>query len=352
MPPKRTRIAVSGLGRIGWEFHCREIAGHPRFDFVAVHDVDAGRLLEAERVYGVAGFRSFPKMLADCGLAAVAIATPTHLHKGMALEALRAGCHVLLEKPMARNSAEAAAIVRAAARRQRLLTVYQPLRASAYFQQLLKVLASGMIGEPYHVRIGSFNYVRRNDWQSLRRYGGGMLNNYGAHALDQLLQLIGYDIKRVFANLRVVASMGDADDVVKVVIESRKGLIGEVDINQASAINPYIMQIWGTRGVVVIPRDRDGLNVTYFRQGDIPAKELNRSLASEGRKYPYDKIPFREQTVPVDRSLAVDFYANFADAIRKRRPLFVKPEEPLAVMRLIDRCRASSGGTVNTPLEL
>jgi predicted dehydrogenase len=64
----------------------------------------------------------------------------------------------------------------------------------------------------YHVRRALFNFARRDDWQSLRRYGGGMLNNYGAHAIDQVLQLIGYDIRRVFCNLRLVASLGDADE--------------------------------------------------------------------------------------------------------------------------------------------
>ncbi len=207
-----------------------------------------------------------------------------------------------------------------------------------------------MIGEPYHVRLGAFNYVQRNDWQSLRRFGGGMLNNYGAHALDQVLQIIGYDVKKVFANLRVVASLGDADDVVKVVVESRKGFVGEVDINQASTIQPCTMQVWGTRGAVVVPTDRDRLIASYFRPQDIPAKSLNKALASEGRQYPFDRIPMREETIPVDRALAVDFYANLADAVRKGRPLFVKPEEPLAVMRLIDRCRESSGRIVKTPL--
>jgi predicted dehydrogenase len=207
-----------------------------------------------------------------------------------------------------------------------------------------------MIGEPYHVRVGAFNYVQRNDWQSLRRYGGGMLNNYGAHALDQVLQLTGYDIRSVFASLRVVASLGDADDVVKVVLESRKGFVGEVDINQASTIQPYAMQVWGTRGAVVVPASRDRLIVSYLRPEDIPSKSLDRALASEGRKYPFDRIPMREETIPADGALAVDFYANLADAVRKGRPLFVKPEEPLAVMRLIDRCRESSGRIVKTPL--
>ncbi len=104
MPPKKIRIAVSGLGRIGWDFHCAQIAKHPQFEFVAVQDVDPERLREAEQVYGVAGYRDFSEMLAECKLEVAVIATPTHLHKAMAIEALRAGCHVLLEKPMARTA--------------------------------------------------------------------------------------------------------------------------------------------------------------------------------------------------------------------------------------------------------
>ncbi|MBE9565203.1 MAG: hypothetical protein IMF16_00435, partial [Proteobacteria bacterium] len=57
-----------------------------------------------------------------------------------------------------------------------------------------------------------------------------------------------------------------------------------------------------------------------------------------------------EEAVPVDRSLKVDVYANFAAAVRKHAPLFVKPKEPLAVMRIIDRCREDSGRLRRTPL--
>ena len=347
MPRERIRIGVAGLGRIGWTFHCREIAAHPQFELAAVQDVKADRLQEAERAYGTLVFRDFSEMLDRARLDVVVIATPTHLHKPMALEALRRGCHVFLEKPMASNGAEAAAIVRAAKRCDRIVTVYQPLRAFAYFQHLKKILASGIIGQVYHVRIGSYRYARRNDWQALRRFGGGMINNYGAHAFDQLLQLIGYSIKRVYANLRVVASLGDADDVVKVLLETRDGTIGELDINQASTINPYVLQVWGTRGAVSLPPDRDRFAITYFRPSDLPPKALDRSLASENRLYPSDDIKFREETIPVDQSLAVDVYADLADAIRRGRPPFVRPEEPLAVMRLIDRCRESSGRIIN-----
>jgi predicted dehydrogenase len=348
MARKRISIGVAGLGRIGWQFHCREIARSPDFELAAVQDVKADRRAEAQQVYGVPSFARFSDMLGAAGLEAVVVATPTHLHREMAEEALRRGCHVLLEKPMAESAADAAAIVRTAARHRLVLTVYQPNRAAAYFQHLQKLLASGVIGEPYHVRIGAFRYVRRNDWQSLRRYGGGMLNNYGAHALDQLLQLVGYDVKRVFCNLRLVASLGDADDVVKVVVETRQGRLGEMDINQASVISPYRLQVWGSRGAIELSPDHRQFSVTYFTRKALKPKRLDRSLASAQRRYPEDQVPLKVEQVKVDRRLAVDVYADLAAAIRKGRPAFVRPEEPLAVMKLIDRCRADSGRILKT----
>ena len=351
MKSGRIRIGVSGLGRVGWPFHCAQAAAHPEFEFVAVQDPEAERRKEAERVYGVRSFESFTAMLRDSRLDAVAIATPTHLHRSMTVEALRAGCHVMLEKPMTPDSADAAAIVREAARRKRILTVYQPRRAAAYFQQLKALIASGIVGDVYHVRIGLYQFSMRNDWQALRKFGGGMLNNYGAHALDQLLQLVGYDVKRLFCSLRRVASVGDAEDVVKVVLETAGGAIGEVDINQASAVNPGYLTVWGSRGCITLRSEYEGgFVVRHIAARAVRPRKLHPALASAGRRYPDGDLPFSESAIPVDESLAVDVYADLARAIRTGRQPFVRPEEPLALMRLIDRCRAESGRIVSTPL--
>jgi scyllo-inositol 2-dehydrogenase (NADP+) len=351
MKTAKIRIGVSGLGRIGWPFHCAEIARHPQYEFVAVQDPERGRRDEAEKVYGVRSFESFADMLAEGRLDAVAIATPTHLHRPMAVAALAAGCHVMLEKPMAPDHADALAIVREARRRGRVLTVFQPRRAEAYFQHLKALAASGLIGDVYHVRIGGFGYTMRDDWQALRRFGGGMLNNHGAHALDQLLQLVGYRIRRLFCSLRLVASAGDAEDVVKVVVETASGVIGEIDINSASAINPGFFDVWGTRGAISLPPgDTTTFRVKSFPAGALAPHRLNPDLASADRKYPDALDPFRESTIPVDAKLRVDVYDDLARAIRTGAKPFVVPEEPLAVMKLIERCRAEAGRIVQTRL--
>jgi scyllo-inositol 2-dehydrogenase (NADP+) len=351
MGAEKIRIAVSGLGRIGWPFHCPQIAQHPEFEFVAVHDTEPSRRKEAESTYGVRSFEDFGAMVAGSALDAVVIATPTHLHRAMAVEALSAGCHVILEKPMAPTAADAEAIVRAAKKRGRILTVYQPRRAEAYFQHLRAVLASGVIGEPYHVRIGMFQFTIRNDWQSLRRFGGGMLNNYGAHALDQLLQIIGYDVKRLFCSLRIVASVGDAEDVVKVVVETKGGVIGEVDINQATPVVPYFFEVYGNRGSLrILPEDYEHLVLRSVQVDNARAPSLDASLASADRRYPEGTLPVREEVIAVDPDRAIDFYADFARAVRTGSAPFVKPEEPLALMKLIGRCREQAGTIQKSPL--
>ncbi len=349
MPPAKLRIAVAGLGRIGWRFHCNTLAKHRDYKLVAVADTEADRCAEAEDTFGVAAFRDYYDMLDRARLDAVAIATPTHLHKDMALAALKAGRHVLLEKPMALGLREAQAIARAAERSGLKLTVYQPHRANAYYQHLRRIIDSGRIGQVYWVRRGMFSFSRRNDWQSLRKFGGGMLANYGAHALDLVLNVTGYDVKRVFGDLMLSASMGDADDVVKIAYETKQGTIGEVDVNQASAIQPYEMLVWGTCGGIVYAKGQ--FHVRSFDPKSLPAKGVNRSLASENRQYPSDDIEFVEEVVPVDPKLQVDVYRDFARAIRKGAAPLVEPRQTLAVMRLMEQVRKSSRGIRNLKRE-
>jgi len=341
MTPRKIGIGVAGLGRIGWSFHALSLAKHRDFRLVAVADTQRERRREAEQRLGCRSYAAFERMIEDEALEAVVIATPSHLHHEMAVAALRRGLHVLLEKPMASTYADAAAIAREARRAGRTLTVYQPHRLGAPFQHLLKLVRSGQVGPVTWAQLGIWNYVRRDDWQSLRRFGGGMLNNYGAHGLDQLLQIVGYDVERVFCQMQLVASLGDAEDVVKVVFATRRGAVGQLDVNQASALRPYELFVWGTRGAIEVRAQE--LFVRRLDPRKLPPKKLNRHLASAGRRYPRDDIPWEEVRVAADERLGVDVFKDFARAIRCGTPPAVPPEETLAVMKLIARCRECAG---------
>jgi predicted dehydrogenase len=346
---ERIRIGVAGLGRIGWNFHCRRLAEHARYELAAVADPEPERCQEAETTHpGCRAFATFDEMIQQCPLDAVVIATPTHLHSAMVKAAAARGLHILLEKPMAPSLAEGQAIAAAAKAAGVCLTVYQPHRHNAYFQHLKAIVESGRIGQVYWVQRGAFNYARRNDWQAMLKFGGGMLSNYGAHYLDQILQLVGYDVKRVFCNLQLVASLGDAEDVVKVILETKQGVLGECTINQASTVRPYDFIVWGTCGAVTFAQNK--FHIRSFDPAALPPKDLDQSLGSEGRKYPSDAIEYQEEELTVDAAYGVDVFADLADAIQKGTPVAVPPEETLALMQITERCRADSAGIRHMPL--
>jgi len=342
MSESKLRIAVAGLGRIGWSFHCRRLAEHTDFALTAVADPESSRRDEAEAQFDCAAYADVYGMLASEELDAVVIATPTHLHRDMAVAALERGLHVLLEKPMALTLDEAKEIADTAREKSLVLTVYQPHRLNAYFQHIKFLVDSGTIGAVTSVMRGSFNYARRNDWQSLQAYGGGMLSNYGAHFIDQILQLIGYDVRRVFCDLQLVASIGDADDVVNAIIETEQGCMGQVTISQASVIKPFELIVWGTYGAITL--EGKEVHIRYFDPSTLPPKELQQGLASSDRKYPSDTIEFSEKTVPIDPRFQIDVFMDFARAVRTGAPPAVAPSETLAVMDVLAKCRASSEG--------
>ena len=338
----KIRFGVAGLGRIGWAFHCAKLGNHPDCELAAVADTDAARRAEAEEKYGCKAFADFNEMISSGLVDAVTIATPTHLHEAMATAAFAKGLHVILEKPMAPTYEAAERIAAAAEKAGRKLTIYQPHRLNAYFQHIKKIIDSGCIGRIYSAQRSSFTFARRNDWQSLKKFGGGMLNNYGAHFVDQLLQLTGYDVAQLFCSLQLVATMGDADDVVKITYITKQGVVGDLLISQASIAKPYEFVVLGTHGSIEMQGGK--LKVRSFDPAELADKCVDESLASADRKYPSDALNIKEEILPVDATLQVDLYADFAKAIRNNASPFVPPTQTLALMKLLAECRRLAGG--------
>ena len=217
-----TKIAIVGLGRIGWRFHFQQALSSDQFELTAVVDPLPERLSEARAAAGCETHTDFESLWSGPSPDVVAIATPTTLHEDMTIRALNEGCHVILEKPMTTSLASADRMIAQAEKNNRRIFLYQPHRLTPETQTAREIIQSGMLGPIYAIHRGVYRYVRRNDWQSLRKNGGGMLNNYGAHYLDQLIYLSDDSaITEVDCKLWAIATRGDADDVVKAWVKKR-----------------------------------------------------------------------------------------------------------------------------------
>ncbi len=109
----RIRTALVGCGKVG-QTHAQALAALPESEFVAVCDVDAQRATSFAKRFGVKPYSHVPRMLAECGIQAICVATPHPLHAEPVIEAARAGVHVLVEKPLAASLGDCDAILAAA----------------------------------------------------------------------------------------------------------------------------------------------------------------------------------------------------------------------------------------------
>jgi predicted dehydrogenase len=189
----KLRVGVIGL-RKGLA-HARGLAADPQVDLVAVCDMDRSRLQSVAAELGVGNSFTDADALLDSGsLDAVTIATPNDTHRALVLHALDAGLHVLCEKPLALNGAEARELTAAATRAKRTLMVNYSYRYTPASQALADQVRSGALGDIYFGRsIWHRRWQIPAGWfQDKARSGGGPLIDLGVHRLDLALWFMGF----------------------------------------------------------------------------------------------------------------------------------------------------------------
>lgn len=147
------KFGLVGFGAWG-QFHAASIAGNAGAELTAIVAPSAASRAAAERAYPQAKvFSDHRDMLASCALDLVDVVTPSHTHLGIATDALNAGCHLLLEKPMALRIEDCRAIVALAEQRGRKLAVGHELRLSSQWGEIKRLIDRGTIGAPQYVLV-------------------------------------------------------------------------------------------------------------------------------------------------------------------------------------------------------
>lgn len=193
---KRLRIGIIGCGGIANAKHMPSLKAINRVDMVAFCDIIPEKAEKAAKEFGVPGakvYTDYRELLADQTIDVVHVCTPNRMHAPITIDALNAGKHVMCEKPMAKTAQEARAMVEAAKKSGKKLTIGYQNRHKAESRYVKSVIERGDLGEIYYAHAFSVRRRGTPNWGVfLNEYeqGGGPLIDIGTHSLDLTLYLM------------------------------------------------------------------------------------------------------------------------------------------------------------------
>ncbi len=191
--PKPLRIGFIGAGGI-FHAHARNLKPIPGVELVAAADIDAKRTAAMEQ-YGITGrYSDYREMLKREALDAVSVCTPNGLHAEHAIAAAKAGCHVLVEKPMAMDPKQCKAMIAASKAARRQLVIGFQWRFDPRVRLIRKQLEEGRIGTPLYVRVQALRRRGIPNWGVFGQkhlQGGGPMIDIGVHVCEMAHYAVG-----------------------------------------------------------------------------------------------------------------------------------------------------------------
>ena len=335
------RIGIVGLGRAGWGMHCPELEEHPeQFKIVAACDIAADRRQRMADRYGCPVYERIEDLAADPQVELVDIATRSCDHAAHALLALAAGKHVNLEKPMTASYAQALQVAEAAKTSAGKLFVRHNRRFDPDFVQIQAIIASGLLGEVYEIRLARHGYARRDDWQTLKQFAGGQLLNWGPHIIDHALRFINGPIASQFSSLARVAAVGDAEDHVKIILKGQNGLLVDLEISGGVALGEPVYRIFGRRGSLTLTDE--GIHLKYLDPNQtLPPRQAQPGNPGDHFGSP-ESLSWIEEVRQVQPGSNTVLWDYIYRDIRYGEPYPIQLEQALEVMRVASAARAGS----------
>lgn len=335
-------VAVIGAGAIGVD-HIKSFQAHPRARVVAIVESSLERGREAADLFKI------PEVIADYrevlnrpDVHIISIALPNYLHAPVALDALRASKHVMIDKPMATNAVDAAKIAALARRKRLKLMVGQNQRFSGAAQAVRKLVVDGKLGDVYHARavwMRRSGIPRIGSWFTQKKFsGGGCTYDIGVHVLDLALHLMG-DFNPVAVVGQTYAKYGprglgegtwgrseihasrpfDVDDFCLALVKLKSGRTVQLNVSWAAPMET---------------RDINGVQL-YGTDGGATTNPL-QYLRRSRQGYETVAIKPRAALVPENRM------AHFVDYVLGRTKPFVPVSQSLAVQKVLDGIYESS----------
>lgn len=329
------RFAIVGLGHIG-KRHAHMVQQHSEAELAAVIDPINPQLDLSIPYFERLEDYFASKLAADV----LIVATPNGLHVAQAQQAIAHGMHVVVEKPIGLRSSEVEQLLQQAhAAGKRLFPVMQN-RYSPPSQWIKGVITQGLLGKIYLVQLNCFwnrdqRYYLPKGWHGNAQLDGGTLFTQFSHFIDTLYWLLG-EVEQVSGQMRSFnhAALTDFEDSGLLQFELANGALGSLafstsvhDKNLESSIT-----LIGQKGTVKLGGQyMDQVSYCHIQDYEMPVLPPT----NPGNDYGHYKGSAANHQFVIE---------NVVDVLRGRAPITVKPEEALAVVRIIERMYASARG--------
>lgn len=346
----RLRHAIIGIGAGILSAHLPALQQMTTLTVVGGSDVNAAVGTARAQELGCPFFTDHRQLLAATKPDVTVILTPHPFHAAISIDALNAGSHVLVEKPMAVQVREADAMIAAAQQNQRLLAINFQQRFRPEVEAARQLIATGRLGEIQRVTqvepwLRTVAYYKSAGWRGTwQGEGGGVLMNQAPHSLDLLCHLVGMP-KRVVAWNRTLRHRIQVEDTSMAMLEWENGALGTLFFSTAEA-GPRRIEIVGTGGILTIHED----GTLRFQRYE---PELREHIAHSPERFAAPAIV--EEAVPLGHGLGKhsEVYQDFHRAILAGTPVRADGVEGRMSLELANAIIYSSytGAPVELPLD-
>jgi UDP-N-acetyl-2-amino-2-deoxyglucuronate dehydrogenase len=324
------KFVLIGAGRIGYR-HAEYIRKYG--SLVAVCDIDHKRAEETGREFGCPFYVSIDDLLKNHREAEIAsICTPNGLHAQQTIKCLRAGLHVLCEKPMALTVYDCGEMIKEAERANKRLFIVKQNRFNPPVEAVKKVMDEGRLGKIYSVQLSCFwnrnDAYYKNSWKGTKEMDGGTLYTQFSHFIDLLYWMIG-DVKEVHSIIGNFNHKGkiEFEDTGVVAFQFYNGAIGTINytVNSFQKNMEGSLTIFGEKGTVKIGgqylNELEYQNIEGFEITNLPAgNPPNNYGAYQGSMSNHDMV-----------------YENLLDVLNSQGIIATNGFEGLKTVEIIDK---------------
>lgn len=344
MRTKQYGVAIIGYGGMGSQ-HGRLVRTVEDMVLVGSYDLNPERQ-QAAAEFGIKPYPHLETLLQDEAVDIVLIATPNHVHAELAIAALRAGKHVICEKPVTLNSGELEEILDVQRETGKHFVVGQNRRWDEDYLVMKKLFDEKQLGEVFHVESkvhGSRGIP--GDWRGKKEFGGGMLLDWGVHLADRILLMIPEKVKKVHCQFTHITNQ-EVDDGFRLSLTFESGRTALLEVGTTHYISMPLWYMNGTNGSAVIEDWSMKGKIVKLAGAAAGGHDAVPIVAGAGLTKTMaprvGDMTVVEEPIPRVPADIRDFYRNVMDAIEGKAEIIVRNDEVLRVMKLLEAAFVSA----------